>query len=479
MNVRFSLLAALATCSLASSSRAQTPASVPGTAASEPTTPTGTRGASAATSGAATASSGAPVDNPGATRAASGSATSATGSATSATGSATAPTSLALTDALDVARRGSFSAGSAQARIQAAQARLQAAGAFPGTTLTLARAFGSQNTAGFDEDVILGQVIEFGKRGSRVRGARADVAAAQFDRAGAGTDLEFALRSAYFEALRADIERDLADESLKTALLFQTAAQTQLTAGDVPRANVVRSSIEVSRARATLEAAQSDRRVRYAVIRSLLGVPDESPVQLGDRLTFSPQTFDLGALQELANKQRADLQSARATLESKQAGVAAARALSRPDAFIEARRAGITSYPGLGNGTSLRVGVVIPIFDFGRNRAGTGEARAGVVEQTATLAQTTRAAQLDVATAFERFVSAQRAVQSFDSGRLAQSRELLDMAQIGYEHGANSYLELIDAQTVYRAEQADYARALASWNTALADLQRAVGGKLP
>ena len=386
---------------------------------------------------------------------------------------------MALTDALDVARRGSLGVGSAQARIQAAQARLQAAGAFPGTTLTLARAFGSHNTAGFDEDVILGQVIEFGKSGSRVRGARADVAAARFDRAGVGTDLEFAIASAYFDALRADVERDLAVTALQSALTFQNAAQAQLAAGDVPRANMVRSSIEVSRARASLDSAQSERRVRLAALRSLLGLPDDAPLQLRDKLLFAPRTFDLAALQDLAARARADLQSARATLVSRQAAVQAARALGRPDAFVEARRAGIASYSGTPNGTSIRVGVVIPLFDFGRNRAGAAEARAGVTEQTGTLAQTTRTARLDVATTFERFAAAQKAVQGFDAGRLAQSRELLSMAQIGYERGANSYLELLDAQNVFRAEQADYARALAAWNTALADLQRAVGGKLP
>lgn len=386
---------------------------------------------------------------------------------------------LALNDAFDVARRGSFSVGSAQARIQAAQARLRAAGAFPGTTLSVARAFGSTNTGGFDEDIILSQVIEFGKSGSRVRGARAEIEAAQFDRAGVGTDLDFAIRAAYFDALRADVERGLASSTLQTAQTFQNAAQLQFTAGDVPRANVVRSNIELSRAQAALVAAESERSVRLAVLKSLLAMPDEAPLDLADKLSFTPATYDLEALQVLAGQTRADLQSARATLQAKQAGVQAARALRRPDAFVEARRAAIAPYRGLDNGTSLRVGVVIPLFDFGRARAGVGEAQAGATEQQAILDQATRAARLDVATTYARFVAAQKAVQSFDAGRLTQARELLDMAQTGYERGANSYLELLDAQTVYRSEQADYARALASWNTALADLERAVGGKLP
>jgi len=390
---------------------------------------------------------------------------------------------LTLSNALDVARGGSFTIGSAQARIAAAQARLQAAGAGPGTTLTLARAFG-KNTGGFDEDILLSQVIELGKRGSRVRGAQLERDAAQFDRAGAGTDLEFAVRSAYYDALRTEVELNLANDSLQRAQTFSTAAQIQFTAGDVPRVNVVRSSIELSRAQAALTQAQSDRDTRLSILRSLFALPDAAPLQLGDKLSFQPKTYDLDVLQTLASSTRFDLLSARARTQSRQFAIAAARALNKPDAFVEARRAAISSYrddtgTSIPNGSSLRVGIVIPLFDFGRNRGGVQEAKANAQEQQAILDETARTARLDVATTYARFVAAQAAVQGFTGGRLAQSRELLDMAQIGYQHGANSYLELLDAQTVYRNEQADYARALAAWNTALADLERAVGGKLP
>ena len=386
---------------------------------------------------------------------------------------------LSLDGALLAGRSGSFTLGSAQARIAAAGARLSAAGAFAGTTLTLARAFGSQNTAGFDEDVILSQIVELGKRGARVRGARADLEAANFDRAGVGTDLEFAIRSAYYDALRTDVELNLAMQSLARAQKFEAAAQTGFTAGDVPRANVVRAQVETSRAGSDVRTAQSERRIRLAALRSLLGMPDDAPLDTSDKLSFAPVKYDLPALIQRATDKRADVQSARATLRSKQASAQAARALSQPDVFIEARRAGIVAYNGLPNGTSVRVGITIPLFDFGRNRSGAAEARANVQDGQGTLNTALRTARLDVTTTYERLMAAQSAVQGFDQGRLARATELLDMAQTGYERGANSYLELLDAQSVYRTEQADYARALAAWNTALADLGRAVGGQLP
>ena len=63
-------------------------------------------------------------------------------------------------------------------------------------------------------------------------------------------------------------------------------------------------------------------------------------------------------------------------------------------------------------------------------------------------------------------------------GRLEHASQLLDMSQTGYEKGATSYLELLNAQHVYLSEQSDYTRALADYDIALAALSRAVGGVL-
>ena len=53
------------------------------------------------------------------------------------------------------------------------------------------------------------------------------------------------------------------------------------------------------------------------------------------------------------------------------------------------------------------------------------------------------------------------------------------MAQLGYQKGANSYLEVVDAQNIYVSEQTDYLRSLAAYQTARAALDRATGGKIP
>ena len=203
------------------------------------------------------------------------------------------------------------------------------------------------------------------------------------------------------------------------------------------------------------------------------------PIQLTDSLKFAPVSFDLSKLDNYALALRPDLQAARMSAAAQQAAISVARSQDNPDLLIEARRAAISTYSGVPNGTSIRVGINIPIFDFGRNKAAVHQAQADARQQQAQVDEDLRAAQLEIASALRDLQTAQIVVQSFDQGRLSQAKELLNMAQIGYAHGANSYLELLDAQSVYATEQANYEQALTSWNIALATLQHAVGGKLP
>jgi cobalt-zinc-cadmium efflux system outer membrane protein len=382
---------------------------------------------------------------------------------------------ISLTEAMRLAQSASLTARQANAKVAGAVARLQGAGAPPNPVLSLAQPFG-QNTGGLDEDVLLTQTYELGdKRRQRVRAARAEQSAAIADLADTGTSIQLAAESAYFDALRADAEQKLAQETLATARAFQRTAEAQFTAGDVAHSNVVRSEVEVIRAQQALDAAQTDRENRYATLRSLMGLPAGAPVLLTDSLAYVPHEYSLEYLRALALRTRPDLASARQTLEAKRALLHGAKTQSTPDLFVEARHSTLDPTAG---GSSVRVGVTLPLLDLGRNRAEVKSARAAVDEQEATLAELERIASLEVETAFRTFEQSRRAVASFEGGRLARSRELLDMAQTGYQHGANTYLELLDAQQVYRAEQAEYTRALAAYNTALAMLRHVVGGTL-
>jgi cobalt-zinc-cadmium efflux system outer membrane protein len=388
---------------------------------------------------------------------------------------APAPLRLSLTDAVSMAQARSPLTREAEARVSGATARLRGARALASPGLGVAHGWG-RDTGGLDEDITLSQTIELGgKRGLRVQSAKAERDASASDRAATALDLVLSVRSAYYDALLSDEEYGLAADSLATARRFSEAAETQFQAGDVPRSNVLRTGIELTRAEQALAAAETERGNRYAALRSLLGVDEGTTLTLTDTLEFQPAAYQLAELQSLALRNRPDLQAARLLVESLRASLQGARAESRPDFFVEARRASVE--PGV-QGASIRFGLAAPLFDLGRQKADVAAAQAALAEQQARLEEATRTAGLEIETALRNLEQAQSAVESFQTGRLSRAEDLLEMAQTGYDKGAISYLEVLDAQQVYRSEQGDYARALAAYNAALAALERAVGGHL-
>jgi cobalt-zinc-cadmium efflux system outer membrane protein len=358
----------------------------------------------------------------------------------------------------------------------AANARLRSAGALQSPQLAVATHAG-QNAAGLDEDIVLTQTIELGdKVRQRIRSARAERDSSVAAKRQTLADLANSAKSAYFEALRSEADREISAKSLEAAQDFVKVAELQFQAGDIPRSNVLRSQVELSRAETAVAAAESDRASRYAVLRSITGLPEDAAVTLADKLEFITTQYQLPELRTLALKNRADILSAQLTRTAREAALREARSKTQPDLFIEGRHADVTK---MNRDNSLRVGFSIPLFDLGHASGDVRAARAALDEQDAILAENIRTARLEVETAFRSLDQARRTVDSFQAGRVEKSRTLLEMAQTGYSRRAISYLELLDAQQTYRTEQAEYTRALAAYNTAKAALEKAVGGTLP
>ena len=388
-----------------------------------------------------------------------------------------APRQLSLDQALQMARRNDPLVKSARYQVQGTSALLKGSSLPQNPTLSLAHGVG-QNTGGLDEDVLLSQVIPLGdKTRQLIHAARAANGAAVADLGSTLTNLDFEVYHAYYQALEADADMTLSSQALDTSKEFSKAATLQYQAGDVAQSNVLRSQIEVTRAEQALTAAQTNRANKYLALRNILGLPANEPLQLTDKLAFSPVSIKLDQLITTALSNRQEIQSAYEMEKRQEALLHEAKAQSQPDLFWEARHSNID--PGLSSGDSFRVGLLIPIFDFGTIKQDARAKEADVKAQREVLKETQRSVELEVETAYSNLLQAQKDVQSFENGRLDQARKLLDMAQTGYESGANSYLELLDAQQVYRSEEMNYTHALATYCVTKVALQKAVGGKLP
>ena len=382
-------------------------------------------------------------------------------------------TKLSLFEAITLAQKNSAKILAAQARVSQARARAQGSGLNANPNLAIAHAFG-QNTGGMDEDILLTQTFTNNrKRGRAQEGARAGVLVSEAEQENTRLDLVLAVQIAYIEALQSTAETEQSEAFFTMTQKFLDAAKVQLEAGDAPRSAVIRAEIELSRAAQALETAKTDQVNRLAVLQSLLG--ETNTITLTDTLTFTPQKEQEGDLTKLesdALARRTDLLSLRKAREVKIAERKLAQDQKRPDVFLEGRRASIQPHTP---GESIRIGVTFPLLDKGQIKTEIKVADAAIAEQDALILDAERVARLEIGTAYRNYAQARRTVESFPKGRLARAKEIVEMVQIGYEKGANSLLEVLDAQRVYRDEQLEYVRALARYQIAEATFNNSLG----
>ncbi len=74
-----------------------------------------------------------------------------------------------------------------------------------------------------------------------------------------------------------------------------------------------------------------------------------------------------------------------------------------------------------------------------------------------------------------RYQTTSARLQRFRAEQLDQARTLADLAQVGYEAGETSYLELLDAQRLLREAQLGAVHALADTLRAELAVRRAAG----
>lgn len=358
----------------------------------------------------------------------------------------------------------------AEQRLRGSEARVRGAGAPLNPEATLQHAVG-RGTGGMDEDLVVAQLFELGGkrrfRGLEAAGTR-QRAAAELE--AAKLEVAYQARAAYLGVQEAAALHDQAGRFLRLAEQFRAAAAAQLAAGEVPRTRVIRSEIEVSARQQLVDEAAAELQARSTLLNSVLGRPLPRPVVLAAALAEPSGEGSLESWRALAAA-RPEVQSARADLQARQAGLRTAGAAAAPNLFIAGVHAHLDEWPG----NSLRVGLVFPLWDRGSLRARREEARAAIAAGEAQVAETLRLAELEIRVAYDRTVQATARLQRYRTGQLDQAASLVELAQLGYEAGQTGFLELLDAQRSFHDTRAGYIRVMAEAARTRLALERAAG----
>ena len=264
--------------------------------------------------------------------------------------------------------------------------------------------------------------------------------------------------NAYLQLLADEELLSLAQRTVQTREESDKLTQLRFENGVVSRLELQQSRSLVETARTTLAQAQRQRAQDINLLTLLVGQPLPE-LQPGAVTLAATELPDLPAgLPSDLLASRPDIRAAEQQLIAANANIGAARANFFPRISLTGSvGSASTELSGLfksgSYGWTFAPQVVLPIFDYGRNTAVLGSARAQRDVAVAQYERSIQTAFREVADAlagqatFSEQLRAQRAVAEAESERF-------NLSDLRYRNGAASYLDLLDAQrSLFQAQQ--------------------------
>lgn len=346
----------------------------------------------------------------------------------------------------------------------------------PQTNTTVTGSNDSYN-AGLNASV---DIYTGGRRGAAREQARADLAAASVGSTEAEYAVVLSATRAYFTALRSAELVRVAQTQLRRAEESLDAAQRRMDFGSATRSDVLRSQLEVTRARQSLlDAGNQYTNATFALGR-LVGEDGPVGAEGGETLEVTPMALAPEELVSMVVNEAPSVLAAGATLGANEAAERAARTQYLPSLRATGGYNWFNQDPTFENGrTSWQLGLSLsyPIFNGFQREASVERARVATTVAATQLADARRAARVEA----ERIHGALRLAEqriALNQEALAVAEEDLRVQEERYRLGSSTILDLIASQTNLTQAETDLVTSRFDYHIARAELEALAGRDL-
>lgn len=370
-----------------------------------------------------------------------------------------------------LAMSSSRSVQAAREQVNAARYAVDGAAAFPNPELEYlsgtARARGPAGNPGDARSVALTQPIDLPWR----RSARIGAAEAGLDAAVAGSrmfeaDLLARLRLRYFDVLRREAELKNAREDAALMEGVRSRIALRVQTGEAARFELIKSEAETLNAQKTAQAAGFRVEQARTLLRQVVGAALPAEFKLTSRLRDVPALIPLDSVRQQMDGGSPDLARSRAEVVRAERQLALERAQRWPGLAL---KAGMDEDPDT-RVSKLGLVVSIPLWD--RRSGPVGEAAAQLARAKNELEAQQFSLSQGLEIAYQQYEIALTQVMALESGIVRQSEAALKVAEAAYRFGERGFLEVLDAQRVFRAARAELIAARYELAAAWVDIER-------
>ena len=314
-----------------------------------------------------------------------------------------------------------------------------------------------------------------GKRARRIDVAEATIRAGDAELAATVAQVRNDVRRAYFGEVVAEERLLILREQRDISLRARDTAQARFDAGDAPRLEVMQAQLAQAAAENEATAAEGTAAAARATLNALLAQPLDTPATLTTTVDAVAPLEAQAALM-LAQTASTELLSLDRQIEAQRARIQLAQALRVPDltpTFTLTHRA----EPEFTYGWRAGAAVTLPLFTTHR---------AGVLVEQTTLEQLTAQRQAtlvriqgEVTAAAQRAQAQRELFVRYRDQIIPQAQQVEQLAQDAYQLGQTGIAALLQALQATRDVRLRSLDAIDQFQTALADLERAIGAPLP
>ncbi len=327
------------------------------------------------------------------------------------------------------------------------------------------------------------EVDFWGKNRATADSARYLSVAARADRETVAITTLAGVADGYFQVLSLRERLGIAQSNVEAARGLLDIVEARYEAGLSNPVEVATQRTALATAQMSVPELEQTQKEAMASLAALLGrAPEGFRISAGELQSLHEPTVNPGLPSELLRR-RPDVFTAEANLRSASADVVAARAALFPSLSLTAAggiqnpalNAAVISLSGVGPTLNFGASLAQPIFDGGRLRAVTAEARAKEQELAGTYRAAIVAALVDV----ENSLSAIQhldAARAFEEEAVTQSERAFEGAQLRYKAGSGDYLSVLEAQQTLSTVRDQYSRYRLARLQALVSLCKALGG---
>ena len=283
---------------------------------------------------------------------------------------------------------------------------------------------------------------------------------------------------AFYQVLQYKDIISVREEEINNLNTHLQNVQLQYEVGTVALSDVLSTNVQIANSKQALNSARANFQNAVANLNNIIGLPVDSPVTIAEEFNFVPFDKSEEECLEFALNNRPDAKAAALNVKSSEETISQAKAGYRPKVNLVVQKyfSGEKFLKDNHNANRWSAGLQMSwnIFDNNVTAAQVQLAKAQLKKAESISAQTLDAVKLDVHNAYTNLTVAQLNI-SITQDAVKQAQEQYLIAQVRYEEGVDTNLNVMDAQEKLTQAKTNFFAALYSYNTSRAQLFKAMG----